>query len=749
MSGKSKSDSPGPAAAAAGLPIGQTGLPGAGRRVAALAGLTIREAMRNRVLLGTTALMCLVGAGTLLWPADLDRDRVVLVQTLCYRALTLFGLIAAVFLAGAAIPNDIASKRIYTVATKPVTRLEILLGKTLGLIGVMFIFMAAGAVITFTVTHVASARKSYAGGSYTLEVTAPKAEVRREGGEPLTLERGQLLAADARTDGGYEVTIAGRDTSVSGIISEKDVTLTERTLTVHRVAQPAAVSVACKGKALFEHNELVLLCGAFARGNVWSFDLSETRISSGHKDVDVRMRFGGLQYEAPHMRELHKAPTVEFAFRNDASGQEAGKEVAFTFPGREVRPVPQKGAKRNYYEQVFTLPRSLVLGGTLRARIVDYNPKYPKGGRTFYGPSKTPTWHIRGFNAADLPDGQQTLTLRFSVIYTRGLDIVDHTEVTAIITNPATAKSAKYPLHLRNRTTSHLHFPRDLVDRKLGVDVTLSGIATSHRIGHLSNEPPLYLALRPDWFWASMARSAFLIFLNLSLFTVLAAAASTFVSAPVAILLTLVIALAGVVKDMALAVLAARGGIEGLEPTAVSALVHLPQILLAAVPLAIAPFVLSRRAGVRILLEACLAAALTSLIFFTSVEGSTVLLASICLTILLVFVCQPGGRVRFVFGGSLCLMTLALLASSLLHFITQAAGQSATVQAAAGMWIDYLLGKALALAPGFSDFSSSEFITRGWTVPWEAVSHGLLYALMYMTVCFGFGYALFRKREFE
>ncbi|MFH1730532.1 MAG: hypothetical protein ABIF82_02635 [Planctomycetota bacterium] len=748
MSGKSKPDSPGPAAAAPGLAIERTGLPGAGRRITALAGLTIRETMRSRVLLGMTVLMCLVGAGTLLWPADLDLDRVVLVQTLCYRALTLFGLIAAVFLAGSALPNDIASKRIYAVATKPITRLELLLGKMLGLIGVMFIFMVVGAIITLAVTHVASARKSYAGGSYTIEVTAPKAEVSIEDGDPVTVERGQLLTVNARTSAGYEVTITDRDTSISGIIPEKDVTLHERTLTVHRVAQPAAVSVACTGEAQFDHNELLLLCDAFARGNVWSFDLSSTQIPRDQKDVDVRMRFGGLEYEAPHRRELHKAPTVEFVFRNDASELEVTKEVIFTFPGEEVRPVPEKGRNRNYYEQVFTLPRGLVLGGTLRARIADYSPEYPKGGQTFYGPSKTPTWHVRGFDAAALPGGQQTLHLNFNVIYTRGLDIVDQAEVTAVVTNPATAKSEQYPLHLRNKTTSHLHFPRDLVDEKRGVDVTLKGIGSSHRIGHLSKEPPLYLVLRPDWFWASTARSAFLIFLNLSLFTALAVAASTLLSAPVAILVTLVLALAGAVKDM---MLAARGGgaLEQLEPTAVSALIHLPQILLAAVPLALAPFVLSRRAGVRILLEACLAAAFTWLIFFSSVEGSTVLVAAICFTIPVMFLCRPGRQVRFVFGASLCVMALALLASSLLHFIKQTGGQSTTLQDAVGMWIAHLLSKALALAPGFSDFSSREFITRGWTVPWNAMSGALLYALMYMTVCLGFGYALFRKREFE
>jgi len=748
MSGKSKSDSPGPAAATFGFAIEQTGLPGAGRRVAALAGLTIREAMRSRVLLGMTALMCLVGAGTLLWPADLDRDRVVLVQTLCYRALTLFGLIATVFLAGSALPNDIASKRIYAVATKPITRLELLLGKTLGLIGVMLIFMVAGAIITFAVTHIASARKSYAGGSYTIEVTAPKAEVSVEDGEPVTVKRGQVLAANARTNAGYEVTITDRDTSISGIIPEKDVALHERALTVHRVAQPAAVSVACTGKARFEHNELLLLCSAFARGNVWSFDLSNTRIPRNQKDVDVRMRFGGLQYEAPRRRELHKAPAVEFVFRNDAAELEVDKEVTFTFPGKEVRPVPQKGKKRNYYEQVFTLPRSLVLGGTLRATIADCSPKYPKGGRTFYGPSKAPTWHVRGFNAAALPDGQQTLHLNFNVVYTRGLDIVDQAEVTVVVTNPATAESEQYPLHLRNKTTSHLHFPRDLVDEERGVDITLKGIGSSHRIGHLSKEAPLYLVLRPDWFWASTARSVFLIFLNLSLFTVLAVAASTLLSAPVAILVTLVLALAGAVKDM---VLATRGGgvLEQLEPTAASALMHLPQILLAAVPLALAPFVLSRRAGVRILLEACLAAALTWLIFFSSVEGSTVLVAAICFTIVVMFLCHPGRQVRFMFGASLCVMALALLASSLLHFIMQAGGRSTTLQDAVVMWVKHILGKALVPAPGFSDFSSREFITRGWTVPWNAVSGALLYALMYMAVSFGLGYALFRKREFE
>ena len=746
MSGKSKSTPPRPSGPPRSRPAVPIGLPGAGRRIAAIATLSIREAIRNRVLLGMTALMCLFAIGTLMWPADLDRDRVILVQRFCHGALTFLGLIAAVFLAASALPHDISSKRIYAIATKPVSRFELLMGKTCGLIGVMFIFIVFGTLITFAVTHAANARKSYAGGSYTLEVTAPAAEIRREGAESVAVKQGEILAADGEGDDVYTVTIASRDASVVGVIAKSDVQLLERDLTLDRVVEPEGVSVTSTGKAAFEHNELLLFCDVLAAGGVWVFDLSEIRVQGDGEDVHVRMRFNRLLHETRTGKVTHQTPSIEFLFRNTTTSQEIAKEIDFTFPERELRPVPTKGQKRDYYERVFVLPRGLLTGGSLEAKVIRHSPEYPKGGNVSYGHYQTPTWRFRGFSAADLPDGQQTLRLKFTVIYTRGLAAIDDTDLTAVVTNPATGGSKKYPLHLRRDTTSLLHFDRDLIDDDQGVDVTLTGLTRSHRLLHASRETPLYLMLTPGRFWASTARSAFLIFLSLSVYTVLAVAASTFLSAPVAILLTLVVALAGKVQDL---ILAERGGAVDVPPTALAEMLRIPLLLIAIAPLLLAVCILARRGAVRLPLAVCLAAAFTWLAFFSSVAAPTVLVIAVPLTIF-AWVVSPRNRARTLLGSSAWLMAVAFIASDLAQFVWRAAKTSSPLQQAVWHWLNYVLVKfVVALAPGFTAFSSSRFVVRGWSVPWPVVFKGTAYALVYMAVCFGLGYALFRKREFE
>ena len=489
MSGNSKAAPSNPAPAS----VQPLGLPGGGGRIAALAALTLREAIRSRILLGMTTLMCLFAVGSLMWPADIDGDRVILVQRFCYGALTFLGIISATFLAGTSLPREISTKRIYSIATKPVSRFELLTGKTCGLIAVMFIFIAFGAIITSVVTHIANTRRSYAGGSYTLEVSAAATRITPENGPAITVKRGELLAATGETEDAYKVEIASRDTSITGLVPKSDVKVRVRDLILHRVAEPADVSVISTGRARFVHNELVLGCNTLAKGRTWTFSVEGAIPADNEEDVHVRMRFYFLLYEGRRDKNTHELPSVEFLFRKPGTDEQVSREIKFTFPGEEVRPVRQKGQKRDYYEQVFLLPKSLLTKRSLEVTIVDTSPEYPKSGPVSYGANHSPTWRISGFDASDLPAGQQTLRLTFAVIYLRGYEIVDDLELTATITNPATDAFEAYPLQLRSETTSLLHFPRRLIDDNDGVDVTLAGISPSHRLGHQAREAPLYL----------------------------------------------------------------------------------------------------------------------------------------------------------------------------------------------------------------------------------------------------------------
>ena len=611
------------------------------RRLAALAGLTISDALRSRVLLGMTVLVCLFGIGSLLWPADLESERVALVQRFCYTGLTLFGLIAAAFLGGSTLPKDISSKRIYSIATKPVSRLELLLGRTLGVFGVMFLFLFIGGLITFTVTHIASSRKTYKGGSYTAEVIAPTVDIMTKDG-PVPVQQGQELPIDGEADGAYMVSIIGRESQVSGTIAKHAVDLHERSVAVERLVAPAEVIWQCRGEASFSHDELLLSCRELGSGDKWTFDVPPAPDATGDKDtVPVRLRFGRLLYEYLPYQGNRTGKTARVSFRfHGPNGEEVLKDIEFVVPERPSDQPPGDKRAHGQYEEVFVLPRSLVSGGVLKADVLNTVPEYAPTGRIYYGSVRFPTWRLRGFDAGKLPKRNQTIRATFLVFYTQGLDLIDHTEVTATVTNPATGESEERRLSLRNKTPTFIHFPRRLIDSKQGVEVTISGMAPTHRIGHSSKDSPLYLRLRPDWFWASAARSVFLLFLLLCLFTMIAVAASTMLSAPVAILLTLVAALASWVKMM----IVQMRGAEGLV--------------------------------------------------------------------------RPAG--------------------------------AATQQEAVWNWIQYLFGKLLVFAaPGMEKFSSSDFVKRGWSVPWPPVWDALAYTAVFVLVLFAVGFLLFRRRELE
>ena len=521
--------------------------------MAALVMLTLREAVRSRVLLGMTGLMCLFAIGSLLWPSDNDGQRVILVQRHCYRALTFFGLLAAAFLGGASLPREISSKRIYSLATKPVSRFEMLLGRAIGLITVMFVFLVLGGAITLVVTHIASARKTYAGGSYTAEVSDATAKIVAEDGSSEEVKRGQILPVSAKSSDGYRVSLAGREEEFAGSIAARSVQLHERSLALRRMVKPAQVTAVCQGKVEVSNNEVLLWCGELARNHTWTFDLRDLKVPQLGGDVPIRLRFWRLQHEPTYTdRTKHQAPIVLFRLRNPATGETAHAEGHFTYLRAETRPVPERGKSLDRYDAVVAVPLAFFQGDTLEAVIKDYEPKYPPGGRVFYTPSRTPTWSITGIDPGQLPEGQQTIRAQFIILNRRGIDLIDHTNITARIGNPATGDSETYQLNLRSQTPTHIRFPRRLIDDDKGVTVTLSGMRSTVAIGHASNETPIYLVRTPGSLWGSTGRSLALLFLQLSLFTVLAVAASTFLSAKVAILFTLVVALAGWVKDLIL-----------------------------------------------------------------------------------------------------------------------------------------------------------------------------------------------------
>jgi len=131
-------------------------------RVAAIAFNTFREAVRDRVLYNLIAFaLLLVASAVLFGRISLGIERIVLVN-LGLTAVSLFGIVIAIFIGIGLVSKEIEKRTLYTVLTRPVRRWEFIVGKFLGLASTLVVnafFMAVGffAALLYVAHHFQSA----------------------------------------------------------------------------------------------------------------------------------------------------------------------------------------------------------------------------------------------------------------------------------------------------------------------------------------------------------------------------------------------------------------------------------------------------------------------------------------------------------------------------------------------------------------------------------------------------------------
>lgn len=118
------------------------------RRIGAIAFNTFREAIRDRVLYNLIVFVLLiVGSSLIVGQVSIGIERLVLVN-LGLTAISLFGIVIAIFIGIGLVSKEIEKRTLYTVlAARPVRRWEFIAGKWLGLILTLTVnaaFMALG-----------------------------------------------------------------------------------------------------------------------------------------------------------------------------------------------------------------------------------------------------------------------------------------------------------------------------------------------------------------------------------------------------------------------------------------------------------------------------------------------------------------------------------------------------------------------------------------------------------------------------
>lgn len=116
-------------------------------RIFHIATNTFREAVRDRVLYNLIAFaLLLTGTAVLVGQISIDIERLVVIN-LGLTAVSLFGLVIAIFIGIGLVSKEIDKRTLYTVLSRPVRRWEFIAGKFVGLSGTLVVntfFMAIG-----------------------------------------------------------------------------------------------------------------------------------------------------------------------------------------------------------------------------------------------------------------------------------------------------------------------------------------------------------------------------------------------------------------------------------------------------------------------------------------------------------------------------------------------------------------------------------------------------------------------------
>ena len=126
-------------------------------RVVHIASNTFREAVRDRVLYNLIAFAVLLsGAAILLGQISIDIEKLVVIN-LGLTAVSLFGIVIAIFIGIGLVSKEIEKRTLYTVLSRPVRRWEFIVGKFFGLAGTLVVntfFMTIGVFAAlFYVAH--------------------------------------------------------------------------------------------------------------------------------------------------------------------------------------------------------------------------------------------------------------------------------------------------------------------------------------------------------------------------------------------------------------------------------------------------------------------------------------------------------------------------------------------------------------------------------------------------------------------
>ncbi len=117
-------------------------------RLWAVASLTVKEAVRRKAFFVLILFAVAVISSMAFFPSVDPASKLRLIQVWSLRATVFFAALAAIFLGAFSIPSDYEQKRLYVLASKPISKITYLLGKYFGFTIIIAIFLGTMGLIS-------------------------------------------------------------------------------------------------------------------------------------------------------------------------------------------------------------------------------------------------------------------------------------------------------------------------------------------------------------------------------------------------------------------------------------------------------------------------------------------------------------------------------------------------------------------------------------------------------------------------
>jgi ABC-type transport system involved in multi-copper enzyme maturation permease subunit len=125
-------------------------------RVLAIAMNTYREAVRARVLLGLLAVALVATAYSLVIATMSVRNEMRIVADIGAASISLFSVLTAIVLGATSLYRELELKTVFPILTRKLRRHEYVVGKYLGIVATLLVFIAIDGAVCFTILGVQS-----------------------------------------------------------------------------------------------------------------------------------------------------------------------------------------------------------------------------------------------------------------------------------------------------------------------------------------------------------------------------------------------------------------------------------------------------------------------------------------------------------------------------------------------------------------------------------------------------------------